>query len=74
MRSYWHPYGNDDPERMVDVTGHNVWQILNRLQLEGIVFDFPVSEQALGDLSRAMLRGRDVNWPWFGCIRHEHLA
>lgn len=69
-RTIWHPY-TDDTIR-VDVTGDKASDIVGALyRLGHLPQNRGLSGQQERDLDYAIARKREVNWPWFGCIRYE---
>lgn len=70
IRVIWHPYSTDDPK--IDVTGDSASDIVGALwRLSLIKQNQGLSPTLERELDRAIERGREINWPHFGCIRYE---
>lgn len=65
MRSYWHPYTDDAPDAMIDVTGKTAVTVLGIINPEA-----PTVDDAYR-LAHALQHLRPFNDPRLGCIMHR---
>jgi hypothetical protein len=63
-RVYWHPYVNDDPSIMVDITG-----LAGRSLLKAIGVDANIAEATR--IAETGMAGRPLNDPRLGCLRYD---